>query len=57
MRDQQHRRLAGQPQLLQHAPKFLAGELVERAERLVEQQQPWFVDQRTAEIGALEHAA
>ncbi|OKO69062.1 hypothetical protein AC628_34325 [Bradyrhizobium sp. NAS96.2] len=38
-------------------PQLLAGELVERAERLVEQQHARFVDQRAAQIGALEHAA
>ena len=43
--------------VLQDRPEFLAGELVERAERLVEQQQARLVDQGAAEIGALEHAA
>ena len=45
------------PELLQDRPQLLARELVERAERLVEQQQARLVDQRAAEIGALQHAA
>ena len=39
------------------APQFLARERVECAERLVEHQQSRFVDQRTAQICALLHAA
>ena len=39
------------------APQLLAGELIERAERLVEHQQLRLVDQRAAERGALQHAA
>ena len=55
--DQQH----GRPQLrstvLHDRPQFLAGELVERAERLVEHQKLRIVDQRAAQRGALQHAA
>ena len=55
--DQQHGRLVRDPELLQDRPQFFARELVERAERLVEQQQPRLVDQRAAQLGALQHAA
>ena len=43
--------------VLQDRPQFFARELVERAERLVEQQHARLVDQRAAQIGALQHAA
>ena len=46
-----------QPQRLHDAPQLLAGEGVERAERLVEHQQLGLVDQGAAEVGALLHAA
>ena len=55
--DQQHGRLVRHPEVLQDRPQLLAGELVERAERLVQQQHARLMDQRAAEIGALEHAA
>ena len=45
------------PEVAQHAPQFLAGEGVERGERLVEHQQRRLVDQRAAERDALLHAA
>ena len=46
-----------QPKILQHDPKLLAREGIERAERLVEQQQFRLMDQRAAERRALLHAA
>ena len=49
--------LARGVQVADHAPQLLAGERVERAERLVEHQQLRLVDQRAAERGALLHAA
>ena len=45
------------PQILHDRPQFLARELIERAERLVEHQKLRIVDQRAAERGALHHAA
>lgn len=57
MRDQQHGRPVRHPQILHDRPEFLAGELVERSEGLVEQQQARFMDQGAAEIGALQHPA
>ena len=45
------------PKVLQHGPQFLAGEGIERAERLVEHEEFGRVDQRAAEIGALLHTA
>ena len=49
--------LARRMQVADHAPQLLAGEGIERAERLVEHQQVRLVDQRAAERGALLHAA
>ena len=49
--------LARRVQVADHAPQLLAGEGIERAERLVEHQQLRLVDQRAAERGALLHAA
>ncbi len=46
-----------QPQLLKVDPHLLAGQRVERAERLVHQQEGWIVDQRAHDRGALAHAA
>jgi hypothetical protein len=57
VRHQHDGRSARQPEVLHHAPQFLAGELVERAERLVEHQQLRFMDERAAERGPLQHAA
>ena len=54
---QQHGRLMQHPELLQDRPQLFAGELVQRAERFIEQQHPRLVDQRAAQIGALKHAA
>src|SRR5918992_4573001 len=57
VRDEQHRHLAGGLQVAQREPQLLAREGVERAERLVEQQDLGLVDQRAADRGALLHAA
>src|SRR3954469_7664471 len=57
MRHQEDSRPVGHPEALQDRPQFLAGELVERAEGFVEQEQARLVDQGAAEIGALKHAA
>ena len=55
--DEQHRGPQLHPQLLHDRPQFLAGELIERAERLVEHQKLRLVHQRAAQRGALQHAA
>ena len=57
MRHKQNRGALVDPQLLHDFPQFLAGELVERAEGFVEQQQRRIVDQGPAERSALLHAA
>ncbi|MCY1551004.1 hypothetical protein D9M68_873010 [compost metagenome] len=57
MRDQDDVEFLRLPQVAQRAPEFFAGEGVERAEGLVEQQHLGFVDQRAADAGALLHAA
>ena len=57
VRDQDDGRLPRHPELLHDRPQLLARELVERAERLVEQQELRIVHQRAAERGALQHAA
>jgi len=44
-------------QVLQRLPQFPAGELVQCAERLVQQQQVWIMDGRSARISALQHSA
>jgi hypothetical protein len=44
-------------QVAQRAPQLFAGEGVQRAEGLVEQQHLGLVDQRAADAGALLHAA
>jgi hypothetical protein len=54
---QHHRDLARRVQVADHAPKFLARERIERAERLVEHQEVRLVDQRAAKRRALLHAA
>ena len=43
--------------VLEREPPFLAGEVVERAERFVEQKQIGLVDQCATQVGALHHAA
>ena len=55
--DEQHRLARRQPQLLEVDPQLLAGQRVERAERLVHQQERRVVDQRAHDRGALLHAA
>ena len=57
VRHQDHGDLARRVQVADHAPQLLAGEGIERAERLVEHQQLRLVDQRAAQRGALLHAA
>ena len=57
VRDKQDRRLSRHPEVLHDRPQFLAGELIERAERLVEHQELRIVDERAAERGALHHPA
>ena len=57
VRDEQHGRLPRDPEVLHDRPQFLAGELIERAERLVQHQELRIVNQRAAERGALHHAA
>jgi hypothetical protein len=57
MRDQHHGDAARGMQVADDAPQFLAGEGVERTERLVQHQQLRLVDQRAAQRGALLHAA
>src|SRR5688572_10845170 len=57
VRHQHHRHLARGLQVAQCAPQLLARERVERAERLVEEQDLRFMDQRAADGGALLHAA
>src|SRR6187397_1056821 len=49
--------LARRVQVADHTPQLLAGESIERRERLVQHQQLRFMDQRAAERGALLHAA
>jgi hypothetical protein len=55
--DQHHVELLLQPQVAQDAPEFFAGEGIQRAEGLVEQQHLGLVDQRAADAHALLHAA
>ena len=45
------------PEIAQHAPQLLAGEGIERGERLVQHQQRRLMDQRAAERDTLLHAA
>ena len=55
--DQQHGRPHLHPQVLHDRPQLFAGELIERAERLVEHEKLRLVHQRAAQRGALQHAA
>src|ERR1700722_13595400 len=57
VRDQDGGEFLGHPDRLQHAPQFLARKGVEGAEWLIEHQQLGFMNQRSAQIGALLHAA
>ena len=57
VRDQKDSGPVGHPQILHDPPQLLAGELIERAERLVEHQELRLVDQRAAQRGTLHHAA
>src|SRR5574343_948923 len=57
VRDQDHVEALLGPEVAQRAPQFLAGEGVERAEGLVEQQHRGLVDECAADAGALLHAA
>ena len=57
MRDEQHGLARLHPQLFQIDAHLLARERIERAERLVHQQQRRIVDQRAHDRGTLAHAA
>ena len=57
VRDEQHGLAGLHPQLFEIDAHLLARERIERAERLVHQQQRRIVDQRAHDRGALAHAA
>jgi hypothetical protein len=57
MGDQQNGGLLLDPEVLHDRPQFLARELIQRPERLVEQQQGGVLDERPAKRSPLLHAA
>jgi hypothetical protein len=57
VRDQQHRQLLGEPEVLHDRPELLPGELVERAEGLVQQQDLGAAHERLGKRQALLPAA
>jgi hypothetical protein len=46
-----------EPKCLQGSPEFFAGELIQRAKGLIQQQQLRIMHQRPAQIGPLQHSA
>jgi hypothetical protein len=57
MGDQQNGGLLLDPEVLHDLPQILARELIQRPERLVEQQQGGVLDERPAKRSPLLHAA